>query len=109
VPAPRTTDKPLSPRQSAAARLLSVGWLTDRKVADLVRVRRETIWAWRQQPRFREKVDGLAREFDAYTRRLARAGLEPALTRLEQLVQSPDSRTAFAAMDLVLRLNGRLP
>ncbi len=101
--------KPLSFRQRRAARLLTCGWLRDGQVAQLLGVRRETIWAWRQQPQFQARVEEFERELDAHTYYQRRAGLELALTKLEQLVESPNPRVSLAAMEIVLRLNGRLP
>jgi hypothetical protein len=104
-----TQKKPLSFRQRRAAKLLSVGCLNVSKVAQLVGVRRETIWARRQQPEFQARVEEFERESDQYTYYRRRAGLELALTTLEELVRSPNPRVSLAAMTMVVRLNGRLP
>jgi hypothetical protein len=104
-----TQKKPLSFRQKWAAKLLSVGLLRNGQVASMVGVRRQTIWAWRQQRRFQARIEEFAREFDAHTHYQRRAGLELALTTLEDLVHSSDTRASLAAIEMVLRLNGRLP
>jgi hypothetical protein len=100
--------KPLSFRQRKAAMLLAVGWLSIGDVARQVGVRRETIWAWRQQPEFEARVADRERELDERLRYRRQACLEQVLTTLDELIGCPNPRVSLAAMKIVLRLNGRL-
>src|SRR5262245_65160097 len=93
--------KPLSFRQQRAAKLLSVGWLRDSQVAKLMNVRRETIWAWRRQPRFQTELAELEREFSERIAYRQRALLDPVLTALERIVDASDVRASLAAAKMV--------
>jgi len=103
-----TQKKKLSSRQKLAANLLVFG-LKITQVAKILRVRRETIWAWKKQPRFMALVGKLQAETDAYIRRLTMPRMRKVMELLEDMLDSSNSRKAIFAVDTLLRLNGLLP
>ena len=103
-----TQKKKLSYRQKYAANLLVLG-LKITQIAKILQVRRETIWAWKKQPRFMVLVGKLQAECDAHIRRLSLPLLEKVMDQLERMLDSSNVREEIFAVDTLLRLNGLLP
>ena len=100
--------KMLSYRQRYAANLLVLG-LKITQIAKIVHVRRETIWAWKKQPRFMALMGKRQAKWDAYIRRLAMPRMLKVMELLDSMLDSSNSRKVIFAIDTLLRLNGHLP
>jgi len=100
--------KKLTSKQKLAANLLVLG-LKITQIAKILHVRRETIWAWKKQPRFAALVGKLQAECDAHIRRLMLPLMEKVMDQLERMLDSSNVREEIFAVDTLLRLNGLLP
>jgi hypothetical protein len=100
--------KKLSFRQKRAASLLVAGCKITH-IAKLLEVRRETIWAWKQQPRFLKRVERLQAEFLDEVHRLTMPLMERALNRLGKMLKSSDLKQVKFAIVKIFQLNGKLP
>ena len=100
--------KTLSYRQKRAATLLVAGFKTTH-VATMVGVRRETIWAWKKQPRFAKRVEKLQADFLREVRRLVLPLMERAFKALDKMLNSTNDRDIRFAIVKVFQLNGKLP
>lgn len=71
-----------TPETIEAAQLLAAGNLAISEIADKFGVRRETVWAWRQHPDFKARVD---EELEKIRAEVRRVGIADAMARVRRL------------------------
>lgn len=91
----------LSPNQLSACQLLATG-LSFKTVSEELSIDRKTLYAWRQKPYFKARLNAEKQVIQDQVRNRLRSLLSKSIDRLDGLVDAPDDQIALKAVSMVL-------
>jgi hypothetical protein len=100
----------LNQKQVAAIELIASG-RSYTTTAELLGIDRSTLYLWRQQPRFQERLEARTHELWGKANDRLKSMVEPALEVVARQLEAKYERTCWRAANLVLRLTklGKIP
>ena len=104
-------ENPLTPKQKKAAQLLALG-LKRKEITKKLKITRETLWRWRQLPRFQKKYTKYINKFDLHIEKFLEAKqkhmLEIGLESLYGLLKSGNAKSIAIGLELLFKINNKL-